>query len=215
MIAVVDYGIGNLRSAQKALQRVGADAVLTSDPDEITAAAGVVLPGVGHIGRCLQALRESGLEDPAKAAIDSGKPFLGICVGMQMLYDGSDEAPDVKGMGVLPGHVRLLPAGVKRPQMQWNQLDHRPTPMLADIPDPVWMYFVHSYAPEPSDDVVAYCHYGGPVVAAVVRENLWATQFHPEKSGATGLALLANFVAACRTGDTGGGQGPLSRHQFG
>jgi glutamine amidotransferase len=196
MIAVLDYGIGNLRSAQKALEKVGAEAVLTSDPERIATANGVVLPGVGHVGRCLEALRESGLEEPARAAIDAGKPFLGICVGMQMLYDSSDEAPDVKGMGVLPGHVRLLPDGVKRPQMQWNQLDHRPTPMLDGIPDPLWMYFVHSYAPEPSPDVVATCDYGGPVVAAVVHDNLWATQFHPEKSGAAGLHLLRNFVAA-------------------
>jgi glutamine amidotransferase len=197
LIAVLDYGIGNLRSAQKALEHVGAEAVLTTDPAVVEAAAGVVLPGVGHIGRCLEALRDSGLEEPAKAAIDAGKPFIGICVGMQMLYDGSEEAPDVKGMGVLAGMVRLLPEGVKRPQMQWNALDYRPTPMLAGLDDPIWMYFVHSYAPEPSDDVVAYRHYGGPVVAAVVRENLWATQFHPEKSGAAGLQLLANFCAVC------------------
>ena len=195
-IAVLDYGIGNLRSAQKALQRVGAEAVLTADPGEVEGAAGVVLPGVGHVGRCLEALRASGLEEPARAAIDAGKPFLGICVGMQMLYDGSDEAPDVKGLGILAGHVRLLPDGVKRPQMQWNQLDHGPTPMLAGLDDPIWMYFVHSYAPEPSADVVATCDYGGPVVAAVERDNLWATQFHPEKSGAAGLRLLANFVAS-------------------
>jgi glutamine amidotransferase len=196
VIAVLDYGIGNLRSAQKALEHVGAEAVLTADPAEIAGAAGVVLPGVGHVGRCLEALRASGLEDPAKAAIDAGTPFLGICVGMQMLYDASDEAPEAKGMGVLPGHVRLLPDTVKRPQMQWNRLDHRPTPMLAGMDDPVWMYFVHSYAPELSDDVVATCDYGGPVVAAVARDNVWATQFHPEKSGAAGLHLLRNFVAS-------------------
>jgi len=197
LIAVLDYGIGNLRSAQKALEKVGADAVLTTDPADVAEAEGVVLPGVGHVGRCLQALRDSGLEEPAKAAIDAGTPFLGICVGMQMLYDGSDEAPDVKGMGVLPGRVQFLPHGVKRPQMQWNRLDHRPTPMLAGMNDPIWMYFVHSYAPEMSDDVVATCDYGGPVVAAVQRENLWATQFHPEKSGPAGLRLLANYVAFC------------------
>ena len=200
MIAVLDYGIGNLRSAQKALEHVGAEAVLTADPAVVEAAAGVVLPGVGHVGRCLEALRASGLEEPAKAAIDAGKPFIGICVGMQMLYDGSEEAPDVKGMGVLAGVVRLLPEGVKRPQMQWNVLDYRPTPMLAGLADPIWMYFVHSYAAEPSDDVVAYCHYGGPLVAAVVRDNLWATQFHPEKSGTAGLQLLANFWARCSAG---------------
>lgn len=196
MIAVLDYGIGNLRSAQKALEKVGAEAMLTADPAVVGRAAGVVLPGVGHVGRCLEALRASGLEEPAMAAIDAGTPFMGICVGMQMLYDGSDEAPDAKGMGVIPGQVRLLPDGVKRPQMQWNQLDYTPTPMLDGLEDPIWMYFVHSYAPEPTDGVVAYCHYGGPVVAAVVRDNLWATQFHPEKSGAAGLHLLRNFVAS-------------------
>jgi glutamine amidotransferase len=187
--------------------------VLTRDPAEIAAAAGVVLPGVGHFGRCMAALRDVELEEPARAAAESGRPFLGICVGMQLLYDGSDEAPDVKGLGVLPGRVRLLPERVKRPQMQWNQLDHLPSTMLAGLEDPIWMYFVHSYAPEPSDDVVATCDYGGPVVAAVQRENLWATQFHPEKSGSAGLALLANFVETCRTGDTDGGQDTLSRHR--
>jgi glutamine amidotransferase len=199
VIAVLDYGIGNLRSAQKALQKVGADAVLTTDPADVASAAGVVLPGVGHFGRCMEALRESGLEEPARAAIDAGKPFMGICVGMQLLYDGSDEAPDHKGMGVLPGRVRLLPEGVKRPQMQWNILDHRPAPMLAGLEDPVWMYFVHSYAPEMTGDVVATCDYGGPIVAAVARDSVWATQFHPEKSGAAGLRLLANFVTCCST----------------
>jgi len=213
-IAVLDYGIGNLRSAQKALQKVGGDAVLTSDPALVAKAAGVVLPGVGHVGRCLQALRDSGLEEPARAAIDAGTPFLGICVGMQMLYDGSDEAPDAKGLGVLAGQVRLLPEGVKRPQMQWNRLDHVPTPMLTGMDDPIWVYFVHSYAPEMTDDVVATCDYGGPVVAAVAREKLWATQFHPEKSGATGLHLLANFVTACRTGDDRARLSVSKRHQW-
>ncbi len=196
MIAVLDYGIGNLRSAQKGLQRVGADAVLTNDPAVVRAAGGVVLPGVGAFGRCMEALRATGLEEPAREAIDAGVPFFGICVGMQMLYDGSEEDPDAKGMGVLAGTVRRLPGGVKRPQMQWNVLDHRPTPMLAGIDDPAWVYFVHSFAPESSPDVVATCDYGGPVVAAVQRDTLWATQFHPEKSGATGLRILANFVAA-------------------
>ncbi len=206
MIAVLDYGIGNLRSAQKALQRVGGDAVLTADPAVVARADGVVLPGVGAFGRCMEALRACGLEDAARDAIEGGRPFLGICVGMQMLYEWSEEDPDVKGMGVLPGVVRRLPDGVKRPQMQWNRLDvTRPgSPLFAGMPSPPWVYFVHSYAPEPSTspfgdaagDVVATCDYGGPVVAAVRRDRLWATQFHPEKSGATGLRLLANFVGS-------------------
>jgi glutamine amidotransferase len=198
VIAVLDYGIGNLRSAQKALERVGAEAVLTDDPAIVDSAAGVVLPGVGAFGRCMEALRASGLEEPARAAIDAGRPFLGICVGMQMLYEWSEEDLDVKGMGVLPGPVRRLPDGVKRPQMQWNRLDPvRPGIRLLDgLPDPAWVYFVHSYAPEAGPGEVATCDYGGPVVAAVERGRLWATQFHPEKSGAAGLRLLENFVTA-------------------
>ncbi|MDQ4098255.1 MAG: imidazole glycerol phosphate synthase subunit HisH [Actinomycetota bacterium] len=198
MIAVLDYGIGNLRSAEKALQRVGGDARLTADPADVGAATGVVLPGVGAFGRCMEALRESGLEEPARRAIDGGRPFLGICVGMQMLYEWSEEDPAVKGMGVLPGVVRLLPDGVKRPQMQWNRLHPvRPgVPLFDGLAGPVWMYFVHSYAPEPGPETVATCDYGGPVVAAVERGRLWATQFHPEKSGVAGLRLLKNFVAA-------------------
>ncbi|HYX44251.1 MAG TPA: imidazole glycerol phosphate synthase subunit HisH [Acidimicrobiales bacterium] len=197
MIAVLDYGIGNLRSAQKALEKVGADARLTADPGVVVAADGVVLPGVGAFGRCMEALRESGLEGPARDAIDAGVPFLGICVGMQMLYEGSEEDPGTPGMGVLGAKVRRLPDGVKRPQMQWNRLDRSGgSPMFARLDDPIWVYFVHSFAPEPTAEVVATCEYGGPVVAAVGRGNLWATQFHPEKSSAAGLRLLANFAAA-------------------
>jgi glutamine amidotransferase len=196
VIAVLDYGIGNLRSAQKALERVGADARLTADPDLVAAADGVVLPGVGAFGRCMEALGDAGLDAPARDAIDSGVPFLGICVGLQMLYEGSEEDPTTPGMGVLGGKVRRLPDGVKRPQMQWNRLDPQgDSPMLAGLGQP-WVYFVHSFAPEPSAEVVATCDYGGPVVAAVQRGALWGTQFHPEKSGTAGLRLLANFVAA-------------------
>jgi len=197
VIAVLDYGIGNLRSAQKALEHVGADARLTADPAEVEAADGVVLPGVGAFGPCIEALRKTGLERPARQAIDAGTPFLGICIGMQMLYEGSEEDPTTPGMGVLEGCVRRLPDGVKRPQMQWNRLDRQAHSAMFDgLDEPTWVYFVHSYAPDPGADVVATCDYGGPVVAAVARGPLWATQFHPEKSGATGLGLLANFVAA-------------------
>ena len=196
MIAVLDYGIGNLRSAQKALERVGADAALVTTPAAVDGAAGVVLPGVGNFGRCMEALRSSGLDGAARFAIESGTPFLGVCVGMQMLYEGSEEEPDVPGLGILPGAVRRLLPGVKRPQMQWNVVDHDGSALFAGMPDPTWMYFVHSYAPEPSPEVVATCDYGGAVVAAVERGRLWATQFHPEKSGANGLQLLANFLAA-------------------
>jgi glutamine amidotransferase len=197
-IAVLDYGIGNLRSAEKALQKVGADAKLVADPNEASAADALVLPGVGAFGRCIESLRQSGLDQVATEGIRAGKPFLGICIGMQMLYEGSEEDPEVAGLGVLPGAVRRLPEGVKHPQMQWNILQPlKPaSPLLAGLAAPCWAYFVHSYAPDASDDVVATCDYGGSVVAAVERGRLWATQFHPEKSGANGLRLLANFVAA-------------------
>jgi imidazole glycerol-phosphate synthase subunit HisH len=197
LIAVLDYGIGNLRSAQKALEHVGADARLTADHGVIREAAGIVLPGVGAFGRCMEALRDSGLDRLALEAIEERRPCLGICVGMQMLFDGSDETPGVPGLGVVPGAVRLLPEGVKRPQMQWNVVQRRGEPaMLAGIPDPVWAYFVHSYAVETDDDhVSATCDYGGSVVAAIEHGALWATQFHPEKSGRTGLATLGSFVA--------------------
>jgi glutamine amidotransferase len=196
LIAVLDYGIGNLRSAQKALQAVGADARLTDDRGLIREAAGVVLPGVGNFGRCMQALESAGLDDIAIEAACSGRPFLGVCVGMQMLYEGSEEVPEVPGLGVLPGIVRLLPDSVKRPQMQWNTLQRSAeSRLLRGLPDPAWVYFVHSYAADSHEGVVATCDYGGPVVAVVERGALAATQFHPEKSGAVGLALLANFVA--------------------
>ena len=197
LIAVLDYGIGNLRSAQKALQHVGADARLTDDVGLIRDADAVVLPGVGAFGPCIAALRSRGLDDVALDAVESGRPFLGVCIGMQMLYESSEEAPDVPGLGVLPGRIRRLPDGVKRPQMQWNVLElSRSSEMLEGLEPPVWMYFVHSYAPQMSVDVVATCDYGGTVAAAVERGNVWATQFHPEKSGTSGLALLTNFVRA-------------------
>ncbi|MGH9057833.1 MAG: imidazole glycerol phosphate synthase subunit HisH [Acidimicrobiales bacterium] len=200
VIAVLDYGIGNLRSAEKALQHVGADAVLVTDPAVASEAAGVVLPGVGNFGRCVEALRASGLDRAVSRAVASGKPVLGICVGMQMLYEGSEESPGVKGLGVLAGVVARLPGGVKHPQMQWNRLLEcgAPCGLLDGLGADPWVYFVHSYAPPASEDVVATCDYGGPVVAAAARGPVWATQFHPEKSGPTGLAVLANFAARAR-----------------
>ena len=180
LVAVLDYGIGNLRSAQKALERVGADARLTSDSGLIADADAVVLPGVGAFGACMDALRDCGLDEVAIEAANDDRPFLGL--------------------GVLPGRLRRLPDTVKRPQMQWNLVDiRRPSQLFAPVPDPVWVYFVHSYAADADgDSVVATCDYGGPVAAAVEREGLWATQFHPEKSGTVGLELLRGFVDAAR-----------------
>ncbi len=206
VIAVLDYGIGNLRSAEKALQRVGADARLTRDAGFTRDADAVVLPGVGAFGACLRALREAKLEDVVFDAVGSGRPFLGICVGMQMLFSGSEEDPDAVGLDVIPGNVVRLSAHVKCPQMQWNRLK-------VTVPDDpmfvgphfddgqAWMYFVHSYAGVPSNGahVAATCDYGGPVNAAFRLRNVFATQFHPEKSGPAGLALLANFVSVTKS----------------
>ncbi len=205
VVAVLDYGIGNLRSAQKALQRVGADARLTTDPGEIASAAGVVLPGVGAFGRCVEALEASGLAGVARTAaeqaIEGGRPFLGICVGLQLLYEGSDESPGRPGLGILEGRVTLLAGDVKRPQMQWNRLDAAAPdgdgarhPLLAEVAGDAWMYFVHSYAAPLGPHTIATCEYGTTVCAAVGAGNLWATQFHPEKSGEAGLRVLRNFV---------------------
>jgi len=199
LIAVLDYGIGNLRSAQKALQKVGADARLTNDPSLIRDAHAAVLPGVGNFGACMNAVRESGLEDLVHERVGSGSPFLGICVGMQMLFDASEESPTVSGLGVIRGSVRYLPDTVKRPQMQWNRLVTRGNDAMFDgLPSEAWMYFVHSLHCVPSDEatVVATTEYGGSVTAAVRQRNVFAVQFHPEKSAADGLALLRNFVAS-------------------
>ena len=199
MIAVVDYGIGNLRSAQKALQHLGADARLTSDPEEVRTAVGVVLPGVGAFGACMNAMRASGLDTAVLEVLAARRPFLGVCVGMQMLFDESEEAPGIAGLGVIPGVVRRLPDGLVLPHMGWNTVDVRPGSRLFEgLEPPTWLYFVHSYAPEPEDVgvVSATTEYGGDVVAAVEQDRLWATQFHPEKSGDAGLAVLANFVGA-------------------
>lgn len=200
LVAVLDYGIGNLRSAQKALERVGADARLTADRGLIADAAAVVLPGVGAFGACMDALRDCRLDMVATEAALDHRPFLGVCVGMQLLYEGSEESPGAAGLGVLPGVLRLLPPSVKRPQMQWNLVDvRRPSALFASIIDPVWVYFVHSYAADPEgESVVATCDYGGPVAAAVERPGLWATQFHPEKSGSVGLEILRGFVDSAR-----------------
>ena len=207
-VAVIDYGIGNLRSAEKALQLAGADAFLTADPGLIDRADAVVLPGVGAMARCMQALESTGLLGPAMDAVQSGRPFLGVCVGMQMLHLGSTEHGGVEGLGVFPGTVRLIqPATdgtrpLKVPHMQWNRLTAvAPSRLLdgTDVAGDCWVYFVHSFAADSHADVVATADYGGPVTALVERDNVMGTQFHPEKSGVHGIALLRSFVALCRT----------------
>ncbi|MEI8239321.1 MAG: imidazole glycerol phosphate synthase subunit HisH [Actinomycetota bacterium] len=197
LVAVLDYGIGNLRSAQKALEHCGADARLTADRSLVADAAAVVLPGVGAFGACMRALRDAGLEAVVHDAVDSGRPFLGICVGMQMLFDGSDEDPDDAGLGIIPGAVRWITDELPRPQMQWNQLDLvNDDRLFSGLGEHPWVYFVHSLHGVPTDPAVvtATCDYGGTVNAVFRSGNVAATQFHPEKSGRPGLALLRNFV---------------------
>ncbi len=195
MIAVLDYGIGNLRSAEKALLRVGADAQLITDAQQAAGATGVVLPGVGSFGACMSALRSSGLDRVVYRAVESGTPLLGICVGLQMLYEASDESPGIAGLQVLPGSIKRIVGAAKLPQMQWNRLDiKKPSSLLEGIGSDDWCYFVHSFAAEATDDVVATCDYGGPQTAVVQRGRVWATQFHPEKSSTVGMRVLSNFV---------------------
>ncbi|MFM8835337.1 MAG: imidazole glycerol phosphate synthase subunit HisH [Actinomycetota bacterium] len=200
LVAVLDYGIGNLRSAQKGLQFVGADARLTNDVKLIADAHAVVLPGVGNFGACMNALREGGLEQSVFAAVESKRPFLGICVGMQMLFETSQESPGVKGLGLLQGEIEWLPEGVQRPQMQWNRLkvlNH--DELFEGLSENPWMYFVHSLSAVPAERsvVAATCSYGQDLVAAVRHKNIFATQFHPEKSATEGLRILGNFVNSC------------------
>ncbi|HEX3088454.1 MAG TPA: imidazole glycerol phosphate synthase subunit HisH [Ilumatobacteraceae bacterium] len=199
LIAVLDYGIGNLRSAQKALQRCGADARLTVDHGLIADAHAVVLPGVGAFGACMAALRDADLEDAVEEAVDSGRPFLGICVGMQMLFDGSEEDDAAVGLGIIPGTIRWLGSELPRPQMQWNllTLTMPDDPMFAGLSTAeAWVYFVHSLHGVPDDPevIAATCTYGGVVNAAFRQGNVFATQFHPEKSGTWGVSMLGNFV---------------------
>jgi glutamine amidotransferase len=211
MIAVLDYGIGNLRSAEKALQHVGADAHLVTDPDVAAGAQGVVLPGVGSFGACAGALRRSGLDEAVREAVLRRVPLLGICVGFQLLFEGSDEDPGADGLGLIAGRVQSLPATERLPQMQWNivrPVMGRPSRLLdagevgsGAAGPPFWFYFVHSYAPVPAGEaeagVVGVCDYGGSVVAAMEYDSVFATQFHPEKSGRNGLELLRRFASLC------------------
>jgi glutamine amidotransferase len=209
VIAVIDYEMGNLRSVAKALEYVGASAVVTRDPDVIASATAAVLPGVGAFGTCMDNLRRHGLIDPVQEFIASGRPFLGICLGMQLLFEESEEFGPVRGLGVLKGRVARFaadPAGQRKvPHMGWNTLAiRRRAPHLAGLADGTQVYFVHSYYPVPADEgvVATTTEYGDAFVSAVWHENVFACQFHPEKSQTAGLRILANFAALA--GETDG-----------
>ena len=198
-LLLVDYGIGNLGSAMKAFRHLGAEAVLSGEPRDLATAGAIVLPGDGAFGASMDELRGRGLLEPLLQAVRGGTPLLGICIGMQLLFEESDEFGPVRGLGVLPGRVVRFPphAGRKVPQMGWNTLCIRQrTPMLEGIEDGAWVYFVHSYYPVPAEPalVATSTPYGAEFASSVGRDNVFGTQFHPEKSQQVGLRLLANFV---------------------
>jgi len=199
MIALIDYGSGNLRSAEKALARVGADVRIVNQPAEVLTAEAVVLPGVGAFGDCVKNLVQLELDDAIRQFIQTGKPFLGICVGLQMLFESGAESPGVPGLGILSGTVpRFAGNGLKVPHMGWNQLHIRQSgcPLLTGIANGSYVYFVHSYYATPRQEsvVAASTEYGVEFASVIWSGNVFATQFHPEKSQAVGLKMLENFV---------------------
>ena len=199
MLALIDYGSGNIRSVTNALLRERADVELVSDPARLDHADAIVLPGVGAFGDCVRGLKTRGLWKPLAAWLAADKPFLGICVGYQMLFDESEESPGVRGFGFFPGKVkRFVTPGLKVPQIGWNQLDLIPHPLWRGLPARPHVYFVHSYFPAPDDPSTstALCTYGEPFAAASARDRVAAVQFHPEKSQAVGLAILRNFIVS-------------------
>ena len=204
MIAIIDYGAGNLQSVEKALRHLGCQCQITADPGELAAAQAAVLPGVGAFGDAMGQLRARGLEEPIRQFVSSGKPFLGICLGLQILFEESEESPGVKGLGLLRGRVLRLPkeSGLKIPHIGWNSLSvGKPGGLFAGVEGEPYVYFVHSYYLRAEEDVVtATAEYGTTIHAAVQKGNLLACQFHPEKSGQVGLSLLENFKAMAERG---------------
>ena len=205
MIAILDYGAGNLRSVELAFTRLRENAVITSDPDIVALADGVVLPGVGAFADAMDSLEKSGLIPAIRSAVGMGLPFLGICLGMQALFEGSEEGRDTPGLGLIPGVVRRLPAcGLKIPHIGWNSLRVCKDSLLMDgLPTEPYVYFVHSYACQAAQasDVLAAAEYGVEFHAAVQRGNVMGLQFHPEKSGAVGQRILQNFLRMTKGGD--------------
>jgi glutamine amidotransferase len=197
MITIIDYGAGNIHSIEKALQYVGAQVYVTDDPSAVARGQAVVLPGVGSGGAAMERMRARGLDDAIRQATAQGKPFLGICLGMQLLADHHEEG-EVDGLGLFRGAVRRIPAGPKIPHMGWNQVQpvQVDLPLFAGVPDQAYFYFAHSYYVEPQDQrgVAGTTDYGSPYCSVIVTEQVWGTQFHPEKSGEVGIQVLRNFV---------------------
>lgn len=205
MIAIIDYGMGNLRSVQKGFERVGAEAIVTDDPRQILEADKIVLPGVGAFRDCMRNLEQAGFVEPILRVISDGRPFLGICVGMQLLFSDSSEFGLYRGLDVIPGHVLRFPEGMRQgdetlkvPHMGWNQLDIRRWPPVFDgLEQGTNVYFVHSYYVKPDDEsvVAATTDYGMEFCSVIWKDNIVATQFHPEKSQHAGLGILKNFAS--------------------
>ena len=201
MIAVIDYGAGNLRSIRRALEAAGATVAVTADPDEVARADAVVLPGVGAAAHAMERLDELDLTGAIRAAAGAGRPFLGICLGMQLLFDHQEEG-DARGLGLIPGRVRTLSGDLKVPHMGWNRSRVTRDGPHGAVGDEHYYYFVHSYVAEPDDPsvVAAEAGYGVTFPSIVVRDTIWGTQFHPEKSGDDGLALIGRFVTSAGEG---------------
>ena len=199
MIAIIDYGMGNLRSVTNAFRHIGADIAITRDESVIRKSAALVLPGVGAFGKCVENLKSFGLFDLLKGQIAEGKPYLGICLGMQILLESSEETPGIDGLGVIKGRVVRFRGAMKIPHMGWNSVEVvKPSGIFDEIPSGSYFYFVHSYFPEPTEPVSAtVTDYGVRFTSSLQKENIFACQFHPEKSQAVGLRLLGNFVRSC------------------
>lgn len=197
-VTLIDYGAGNVASVERALHRLGADSCRAATPQCIERAEALLLPGVGHYAALIRALDERAMRAPLRKTIENGVPFLGVCLGLQALYESSDEAPELTGLGLLSGRVASLPSTVKLPHMGWNQLCvNQDSRLLRDIPRDAYFYFAHSYAAlaEPqAPGSAATCTHGAEFVAALEHKSIFAVQFHPEKSGAPGAQLLQNFL---------------------
>lgn len=199
MAVIINYGAGNLRSVQKACEFIGTDAKISSDAADILSADRVILPGVGAFGDCMAALNASGLADPIRTIIDKGVPFLGICLGLQLLFEQSEESPNAQGLGIFKGKCVRIPSkeGYKIPHIGWNSIGFsKESPLFDGIDDGAYVYFVHSYYMQPEDKsiITAVCDYSARMPVALQKGSAFAVQFHPEKSGDTGLKILKNFI---------------------